>query len=96
MAITQLPYKSLKNLLDTEPIVEDDLKTLKLIGRLSHAIETRELSRGEFLDICYWKSARSIRRCERNSATKIETTSHRVFATTSEKRKLELLTSLWC
>ena len=95
MAITQLPYKSLKDLLDTQPIVEEDPKTLKLINRLSHVLETRELSRGEFLDICYWKSARSIRRCERNSAIKIETTSHKVFATTSEKRKLELLTSLY-
>ena len=94
MSITQLPYKSLKELLDNEPIVEEDPKTLKLINRLSRVLESRELSRGEFLDICYWKSVRSIRRCERNSATRIETISQKVFTTTSEKRRLELLTFL--
>ncbi len=54
----------------------------------------RELSRGEFLDVCTWKSPRSIRRCERNSARMIGKTSREALRTRSERKKFELLTSL--
>ncbi len=94
MPIENLKYESLTNLLDRESIAEEDINTAKIIKRLRHVSEDRELSRGEFLDICYWKSPRGIRRCERNSATVVETTTQKVFATKSEKRRLELLTSL--
>lgn len=94
MGIVHLPYKSLGDLLAREPIAEEDPQTIKIIKRLRHIKSDRELSRGEFLDICYWKSPRSIRRCERNSATAVEKATKKVFRTRSEKRRLELLTSL--
>jgi hypothetical protein len=94
MGIVRLPYKSLGDLLAHEPIAEEDSQTIKIIKRLEHAGCDRELSRGEFLDICYWKSPRSIRRCERNSAAAVEKTTQKAFRTKNERRKLELLTSL--
>jgi thermostable 8-oxoguanine DNA glycosylase len=94
MGIVRLPYESLTDLLAHEPVAEEDPQTIRIIKRLRHVKSDRELSRGEFLDICYWKSARSIRRCERNSAAAVEKTSKKVMRTRSEKRRLELLTSL--
>ena len=94
MAIIAIPYKSLRDLLTQEPIVEEDVPTSKIIRRLSHVKADGELSRGEFLDICYWKSPRAIRLCERNSASKIEEVSRKVFGTTNERRRLQLLTGL--
>ena len=94
MGIARLPYHSLGDLLAHVPIVKEDPQTSKIIKRLEHVKSDRELSRGEFLDICYWKSPRSIRQCERNSAKAIEKTSQEVFRTRSEKQRLVLLTGL--
>lgn len=94
MAIHKSPAKSLAELFEAEPIQTEDPPTAKIIKRLRHVRLDKELSRGEFLDICYWKSPRSIRRCEKNSATTVEQTTQKVFATKSEERKIELLTSL--
>jgi hypothetical protein len=94
MGLKNLEYESLGDLLDHEAAAEEDPQTLKIIRRLQHVRADGELSRGEFLDICYWKSARSIRQCERNSAATIELTSQKVLSTGSEKRKIELLIGL--
>lgn len=94
MAVGIIPYVSLAELLAREPIAAEDSPTAKIIKRLKHVRVDKELSRGEFLDICYWKSPRGIRRCERNSATRVEQTTQKAFATKSEERKIELLTSL--
>jgi hypothetical protein len=94
MAITRLTYKSLGDLLAHEPIAEEEPPTSEIIKRLQHVKSDRELSRGEFIDICRWKSPRSIRRCERNSASTIARITRKVFATRSEKMKIDLLTSL--
>jgi thermostable 8-oxoguanine DNA glycosylase len=94
MGIQKLRYSSLSDLLDREPLYEEDPTTAKIIRRLRHVKGNRELSRSEFLDICRWKSPRSIRLCERNSANTIECMSRKVFATKSERRRMELLTSL--
>ncbi len=94
MGITRLRYRSLGDLLAHVSIVDEDPETSKIIKRLEHVKADRELSRGEFLDICYWKSPRSIRQWERNSAKAVERTSQQAFRTRSEKQKLILLTSL--
>lgn len=94
MAAAKIPYETLTEMLAREPIVAEDPSTAKIIKRLKHVRIDKELSRGEFLDICYWKSPRGIRRCEQNSATKIEQTTRKVFATRNEKEKIDLLTSL--
>ena len=94
MALDKIKYASLSKLLDNELLKEEDGPTQKIIKRLAHVKKDRELSRGEFLDLCYWKSPRSIRRCEKNSAKKVEEVSRKVLSTSSEKKRLELLTSL--
>jgi len=94
MGISRIPYRTLGELLTSEHIVEEDPPTAKIVRRLAHVKFDRELSRGEFLDICYWKSQRSIRRCEQNSASRVESVSSQVFRTKSEMLRLKLLTSL--
>jgi thermostable 8-oxoguanine DNA glycosylase len=95
MGLKKLRYSSLGDLLDHEPISEEDPDTAKITRRLRHVKVDKELSRGEFLDICFWKSPRSIRQCERISAKTIESITHTVFASRSERKRLELLTSLY-
>lgn len=94
MALAQLAYKSLGDLLAHEPIAEEDLQTAKIIERLEHVIFDRELTRREFLDTCYWKSPRSMNHCRENSATTIKKITQEVFGTRSEEKRLELLISL--
>ena len=94
MGLKTIEYETLGDLLDHEAAAEEDPQTMKIIRRLQHVKHDRELSRGEFLDICYWKSTRSIRQCERNSASVIELASQKVLSTRSERRRIELLTGL--
>jgi len=94
LGLKTLKYKSLGDLLDHEPVSREDPETAKIIRRLRHIRRDKVLSRGEFLDICYWKSVRSIRRCEQNSAKAVESVSRRVFLSRNERERLELLRSL--
>ncbi len=94
MAIRGVNYRSLHELLARVPITTEDAPTADLIERLGHVKHDHKLSRGEFLDICSWKSPRSIRLCEQNSASLIAKTGRQVFATTNEGMKLQLLTNL--
>jgi len=94
MGLKRLKYKSLGELLEHVPISKEDPETAKIIHRLRHIRRDKELSRGEFLDICHWKSPRSIRQCERNSARAIESISRRVLVSRSERERLELLRNL--
>jgi hypothetical protein len=94
MGLKKLKFKSLEDLLEHVPISKEDPETAKIIRRLRHVRRDKELSRGEFLDICYWKSYRSIRQCERNSARAVESVSRKVFASRSERERLELLKTL--
>jgi hypothetical protein len=94
MGLKNFQYTSLGELLASETLAAEDLPAAKIVKRLRHVAEDRELSRGEFLDICQWKSPRSIRQCERNAARTVEEVSRKVFATGSEKRRVELLTNL--
>jgi hypothetical protein len=94
MTIQEMAYRSVADLLAKEATAVEDAATAKIIKRLKHVRVDRELSRGEFLDICYWKSPRGIRRCEKNLATRVEQITQKVFATRSEKEKIDLLTGL--
>ena len=94
MGLRKLKYPSLGDLLDHESISEEDTETARLVLRLGHARRDNALTRGEFIEICSWKSPRSIRHCRRNSARRVNSVIRRVFTTRSEKKRLELLTSL--
>lgn len=95
MCLKRLKHPSLRDLLDHEPISAEDPDTAKIIRCLRHVKVGKELSRGEFLEICRWKSPRSIRQCERNSVRSVESISRKVLTSRSEKKRLELLTSLY-
>jgi hypothetical protein len=95
MGLKKLKYSSLGNLLDNEPISEEDPDTAGIIRRLRHVNVDKELSRGEFLEICSWKSPRSIHHCERNSPRTVRSVTRQVFATRSESERVELLTSMY-
>lgn len=51
-------------------------------------------TRGEFVRMCRWKSPRAQHLWRRNAATRIGAVSRAVLATRSERRRMELLTSL--
>ena len=94
MGLKKLQYASLGDLLDNEPITREDPDTASLMRRLRHVRVDRGLSRREFLEICSWKSPRSIRHCRRNSAESVKSVVRQAFASRSERRRMELLTSL--
>jgi len=94
MGLGKLKYSSLGELLENESITGEDPGTAGLILRLRHVERDKAITRSEFLEICTWKSPRSIRHCRRNSATTVKSVIRRVFTTRSEKKRLELLTSL--
>jgi hypothetical protein len=54
----------------------------------------KALTREEFLEICHWKSPRTSRWCEMNSASSVRRAMTTVFATEDEDRRLAELTSL--
>jgi hypothetical protein len=81
-------------LLDREPVADEDPGTLELIHRLGHVRSRGEFTRAEFLRMCRWKSARAMPHYARNSAIRIRRVSRLTLATRSERRRIELLTSL--
>ena len=87
-------HETLADLLVRVTMVEEDQETGNLIDRLAHVKSDHALSRTEFLDICYWKSPRSIHHCRKNSTQSIKRASREVFQTPNEQRKMELLTTL--
>ena len=73
---------------------DEDPATLELIRRLGHVGSRGEFSRAEFLRMCRWKSPRAMPHYARNSAARIRRVSRAALATRSERRRIELLTSL--
>jgi hypothetical protein len=87
-------YGTLAALLRRELVRDEDPATLELIRRLGHVRSRGEFSRAEFLRMCRWKSPRAMPHYARNSAARIRRVSGAALATRSERRRIELLTSL--
>lgn len=94
MPITHVRYKTLRQLLQHELVHDEDPSTKGLIHRLKHVRRDGEFSRAQFLEMCEWKSPRVIRHYRRNSAATIRRVSRAVLASHSERKRMELLTSL--
>lgn len=94
MPITHVRYKTLRQLLQHELVHDEDPSTKGLIHRLKHVRRGGEFSRAQFLEMCEWKSPRVIRHYRRNSAATIRRVSRAVLASHSERKRMELLTSL--
>jgi len=69
---------------------DDELR----FGVRPKVLERGFLRRGEFLQICEWKTQRSKSRCARNSAFAVETISRAALATSDEALKMDLLRTL--
>src|SRR5258708_40095106 len=94
MGLRRVPYRSLAALLARELVVGEEPATAALVAELRHVKRSGRFTRAEFLAMCRWKSPRAIRHCRRNSAAAIRRVSRPVFATRSERRRMELLTGL--
>ncbi len=94
MALRRVPYPTVAALLRRELVDGEDAATTALVRRLARARRRGAVTRAEFLAMCRWKSPRSIRHCERNSAATVRRVSRAVLATRSERRRMELLLGL--
>jgi hypothetical protein len=89
-----LPYRSLRVLLRRELLTEEHEGTAALIRRLAHVKGTGRFTRAEFLAMCRWKSPRSRRHYERNTAGAIRRASVAVLAARSERERMSRLIAL--
>src|SRR5262249_16335792 len=64
------------------------------IERLRHVKRVGEFTRAEFLAMCRWKSPRAAALYAENRSAAVRSVSRAVLATRSERRRLELLTTL--
>ena len=94
MPLRRVPYRSLRALLRRELRREEHPETAALIGRLAHVKAAGRFTRAEFLAMCRWKSPRSRRHCERNTAAAIRRVSAAVLAARSERERMERLVAL--
>lgn len=94
MSIRAPKYSTLKQLLEHELETEEDMDTATLLRDLSHIKHAKQVSKDEFVRMCRWKSPRPVRHYARNSEDKIKRVFVSVLSTRSERRRLELLTSL--
>jgi hypothetical protein len=94
MPLKRVPYRSLRILLRRELLTEEHTGTALLIRRLAHVKGAGRFTRAEFLAMCRWKSPRSRRHYERNSAQMIRRVSRAVLATRSERERMSRLIAL--
>jgi len=72
----------------------EDPDTARLIRALVRARRRGWLTRGEFLAACRWKSARAVRLHRANRTSRIRAVTRAAFRTSSEPRRMALLTEL--
>jgi hypothetical protein len=94
MPLRSVPYRSLRTLLRRELVARETPETAALIARLAHVQTAGRFTRAEFLAMCRWKSPRSRRHYERNTAAAIRRVATAVLATADERRRMELLIAL--
>src|SRR5262245_30913011 len=85
---------ALHTLLRRELVREEEPGTRALIERLRHVKRVGEFTRAEFLAMCRWKSPRAAALYAENRSAAVRSVSRAVLATRSERRRLELLTTL--
>ena len=94
MGLKNIPYKKIQSLIGIHLSTKEFPKTQQLILELKNVKRRGYLKKSELVKICRWKSPRAIRRIESNTTDIIRRKSQAAFMTRSEKKKLELLTSL--
>jgi len=87
-------YKTIEELIKQNLSTEEHAETLKLMRKLKDVKKRGYFTKDEFLKMGMWKSPRPKQRYLKNSEEDIISISKKVLATKSEKRRIELLTSL--
>jgi hypothetical protein len=90
----RIPYRSLGELLRRELTEEEDPGTTALIQRVRRARQRKEFTRSEFLAMCRWKTPRSVHQCLGNPPSSVRRAARSVFATGSERKRVEALCRL--
>jgi len=86
-------YSNIEELIRNKLVRAEHGPTRLLISKLRHVRRQGYFTKGEFLQMCRWKSPRPLRLYRSNSEDRIRLVSKKVFATQFEKRRVELLTS---
>lgn len=94
MALKKIPYKKLGSLIGIHISTKEYPKTQTVIDTFKNVKKRGYLRKVELVEVCKWKSPRAIRLIESNSSTSVRNKTRAAFKTRSEKKKLELLTSL--
>jgi hypothetical protein len=94
VALRRLCYATVEALLRAELVREEHPPTAALIRDLAGVRARGVFTREEFRRMCRWKSPRARRLWEANSAARVHTVSRAVLLTRSERRRMQLLTSL--
>jgi len=92
--LRRLPDTTLDVLLRRELVREEHPPTVALIHELAGVRARGAFTRAEFTRMCRWKSPRARLLWEANSPARVRAVSRAVLATRSERRRMELLTSL--
>jgi hypothetical protein len=92
--LQRLRYATLDALLRRELVREEHPPTAALIRDLAGVRARGAFTREEFRRMCRWKSPRARRLWEANSAARVRAVARAALATRSERRRMELLTSL--
>lgn len=87
-------YSSIQELISKEPLRREHGPTRDLIRELRNVKRRGYFTKGQFLQMCYWKSPRPLKQYKSNSEDLIRSVSKKVFATRFEKRRIELLKRL--
>jgi hypothetical protein len=94
MPIRKPKYKTLRDLLADELIIEEDPGTADLIKSLRHVKRDKVLTKPELVSICMWKSPRAIHHIEANHGVAVRKLTSKALSTRSEERRFTYLTSL--
>ncbi|HEY7436076.1 MAG TPA: hypothetical protein VIE41_13135 [Methylomirabilota bacterium] len=94
MPLKPVRYRSLRTLLRRELLTREHEATASLIRRLAHVKKAGRFTRAEFLAMCRWKSPRSRRHYERNTAAAIRRVSVAALAARSERERMTRLVAL--
>ena len=94
MPIKNLPYKSLEPLIKKYLDSNENEKTKILIKGLSSVKKRGFLTKDELEKICKWKAPRTISIIRKNSKKNVIHITKKAFSTKSERKNMELLTSL--
>jgi hypothetical protein len=87
-------YATLEALLRAELVRQEHPATAALVRELGDVRARGTFTRAEFARMCRWKSPRAQHLWRANSASRIRAVSRAMLATRSERRRMELLTSL--